>query len=330
MTFADFQKAVAAGNVPPVIVLHGDEPFLASLGIEILKRCLLSPGSEAFDFVSLSGRDTTVEAIAAHAATVPMLSEKRLAVVYEFSGLSPTQRTQLLTYVRRPVESACVALVSFERLSGQNKFEKELLSAAAAVECDRAVGEQLAAIVRKMCQRRGREIEEDAMAALIDWTDGRLSRISNELDKLDCFAASGGRITLEEVEQIVGARASGLKDLAAAIAEGRPGPALALLDELVDGGLDPAQVVTQLYGFWVSMWLVRASKGRSPRGQARWAYGGLLPAHAELARLSQSRTSTEYALGIGRFYRADVDIRKGMPPLPTVGLLVYELASGAM
>jgi hypothetical protein len=45
-----------------------------------------------------------------------------------------------------------------------------------------------------------------------------------------------------------------------------------------------------------------------------------------MTRLAARRTSREYARGIGRFYRADVDIRRGMPPGPTVGLLVYELA----
>jgi DNA polymerase-3 subunit delta len=328
VTFADFQKTIAAGEIPPVIVLHGDEPFLAGLGVDILKRRVLSPGSEAFDFVSLTGRETTAEAIAAHAATVPMLSERRLTVVYEPLGLSPSQRGQLLTYVRDPVPSACVALVSFEPLSGRNKFERELMSAAATVDCSRTVGEQLEAIVRKMCERRSREIGEDALTALIDWTDGRLSRISNELDKLDCFVPPGEPISMTQVEQVVGARASGLRDLATAVARGEPGRALALLNELVDGGLDPSQVVWQLYGFWVSMWLSRAGGGGSTRGQARWAYGRLLPSGADLTRLAAGRTSREYARGVGRFYQADVDIRRGMPSLPTVELLIYDLAGG--
>jgi DNA polymerase-3 subunit delta len=329
LTFAAFQRALAAGEVPPVLVFHGDESFLAALGVEMLKRRVLSPGSEAFDFVSLSGRETTAEAIAAHASTAPMLSERRLTVVYEFLGLSPSQRNQLLTYVKSPVDTACVALVNFGPIPGKNKFERELLSAAEVVDCGRAVGEQLDAIVKKLCERREREIDPRALRVLVDWTDGKLSRISNELDKLDCFVPAGETIETEHVEQVVGARASGLRDLASAIAEGDPGRALALLDEIVDGGIDPAQIVSQLYGFWVSLWLSRTGRrGRSRRGSG-WAYGRLLPEQGEVSRLASRRTSREYARGIGRFYRADVDIRRGMPPRPTVGLLVYELAEGS-
>jgi DNA polymerase-3 subunit delta len=328
MTFAQFQKALTGGTVPPVLVLHGEEPFLASLGVDLLKKHLLSPGSEAFDFVSLSGRETTAEAIAAHAATVPMLSERRLTVVYEFLGLAPSQRTQLLAYVRKPVESACVALVCFERLTGKNKFERELLDEAEPVDCGRPTGDRLPALVARMSQKRGREIDEEAVAALVDWTDGTLNRISNELDKLDCYVPDGAPIGLAEVETIVGARASGLRDLAVAIARGDTGGALALLDELVDGGLDEAQLVSQLYGYWISLWLARTGGGGG-RGGYGGSQGRLWSDRAQLSSLASGRTSREYARGIGSFYRADVDIRRGMPPRPTVGLLVYELASGA-
>ena len=236
MTFAEFQKTLAGGLLPPVLVFHGEEPFLAGLGVDLLKKHLLSPGSEPFDFISLSGRETTAEAIAAHAATVPMLSEKRLTVVYEFLGLAPTQRTQLLSYVRKPVTSACVALVSFERLTGRNKFERELLDEAVPVDCGRVSGKQLVAVVTRMSRQRGREIEDEALAALIDWTDGSLNRIANELDKLNCFVTDGASIGLSDVEMVLGAKASGLRDLALAIGERETGRALALLDELVRFG----------------------------------------------------------------------------------------------
>lgn len=327
MTFAEFQKALAGGSLPPVLVFHGEEPFLAGLGVDLLKKHLLSPGSEAFDFVSLSGRETTAEAIAAHAATVPMLSEKRVTVVYEFLGLAPTQRTQLLAYVRKPVTSACVALVSFERLMGKNKFERELLDTAESVDCARVSGKQLVAIVKRMSEKRGREIEDEAVLALVDWTDGRLNRIANELDKLDCFAPEGSSIGLSEVETVVGARTSGLRDLALAIGERETGKALALLDELADGGMDEAQLVSRLYGFWIALWLARTGGGG--RGYTGGSYDRLWSNRGELAELALGRTSREYARGVGRFYRADVDIRRGMPPRPTVGLLVYELTTGA-
>jgi DNA polymerase-3 subunit delta len=325
MTFAEFQKALANDSVPPVLIFHGDEPYLARLGVGLLKKHILTPGSEAFDFVSLAGREATADAIVANAATVPMISERRLTVVYEFERMNPSQRTKLLAYVREPVENSCLALVSFDRLEGKGKFERGLLSSSAVVDCARPSPDVLAVLVKRMAAEREKTIDEEALSVLIDWTDGELNRIANELDKLATFSEERKTISAADVEQVVGAKASGLQDLALAIAERRAGDALALLDELVDGGMDPAQVVSQLYGLWIGLWVARTSLGRPAGGGG---YHGLWARLPRLHELARTRTSSEYAGGVERLYQADVDIRRGMPPAPTVGLLVYDLVKG--
>jgi len=325
MTFAELQRALASGAIPPVLLFHGEEPFLARLGVRLLKQTVLAPGSEAFDFVSLSGRETSAEAIVSQAGTVPMLSERRLTVVYEFEGLSPAQRTKLLEYVRKPYDTSCLALVTFDRLQGRNKFEQGLLSSANVVDCGSLAHESLVALAGRMAAERGLTFDGEAMLVLIDWTSGDLSRIDNELGKLESYCSSGA-VTVEDIETVVGAKASSLGDLAAAVAERRSGDALARLAELVDGGVDPAQLVTQLFGCWIAMWLIRAGGGGRgmPGGRSRVMLSGI----TDLRAAAMLRTSREYARGVRLFYRADVDIRKGAPAATTVGLLVHGLTCG--
>jgi DNA polymerase-3 subunit delta len=326
LTFAEFQKALGSGAVPPVVVFHGEEPYLARLGVEMLRRRLLEPGGEAFDFASFAGREATAEAIIAQAATAPMLSRKRLIVVYEFERLNPPQKTKLLEYVDRPSDAACLALVSYERLSGTSKFERSVLSSATVVDCARPTGELLASLVRRMSEERGAALDDAALAALIEWTDGSLNRIANELSKLACFATGGRPIGLADVEEVVGTRTSGIRDLAKAIARGEAGEALGLLKQLTDGGVDEVQLVSQLYGVWIALWRARLrgrgglARGGGYRGPAVW-----IP---DIVELAVARTSREYADGVARFYAADTEIRRGVPPGPVVGLLVYELAGG--
>ncbi len=326
MTFAEFQSSLAAGKIPPVLLFHGEEPYLARSGVRLLKRAVLAPGSDAFDFVSLSGSETTAEAIVSQAGTVPMLSERRLTVVYEFERLSASQRTKLLDYVREPYDTSCLALVSFSALTNKNKFEQGLLTSATVVECGSLGNDSLIALAARMAGERGLAVEDDAMAVLLDWTSGDLSRVDNEFGKLESYCSSG-TVTVIDIETVVGAKASSLGDLAAAVAERRTGDALARLAELVDGGVEPAQLVSQLFGCWTSLWLIRAEGGgRFPAGsQAR----GMLSGIPNLREAAMRRTSREYARGIELFYRADVDIRQGVPAGTTVGLLVHALTSGS-
>ena len=174
------------------------------------------------------------------------------------------------------------------------------------------------------------------MAVLLDWTSGDLSRVDNELGKLQSFVEarstdgdSSEVVTVSDIEAVVGAKASSLGDLVAAVAERRSGDALAGLAELIDGGIEPAQLVSQLFGCWTALWLVRAGGGGggrfSPGGSARVTLSSI----SDLRSAAMQRTSREYAQGIELFYRADVDIRRGMAAAPTVGLLIHGLTSGA-
>ncbi len=327
MTFSAFQEAVERRELAPVYLFHGEEPYIARLGVAVLKRTVLTPGSEAFDFVSLIGRETTAEGIMAQASTVPMLSEKRLTVVYEFDELGVAHRTKLLDYMRNPVEGSCLALVSFKRLSTKNKFERSALENATIVECNRPGGEMLAALVERMASERGISLKPKAMLVLLDWTDGRLNRIDNELNKLSAYAEGRQVVTLDDVEQVVGAKASGLRDLALSVAERRRGDALVRLAELIEGGVDAAQLVSQLYGCWMGLWLARTQP--APRRGGGWRPHHVLLGAPDLREKALLRTSREYARGVDLFYKADLDIRKGMPPEPTVGLLICGLAGDA-
>ncbi len=58
-------------------------------------------------------------------------------------------------------------------------------------------------------------------------------------------------------------RASGVQDLALAVAERDLGRALVLADELLDGGIEAAQIVSQLWNHWIALW---AARGRAGRG----------------------------------------------------------------
>jgi len=327
MTFAEFQKTIVSGAVPAVLLFHGEEPYLARLGVELLRRRLFPAGGEAFDLVSMTGRDATAEAIAAQAATVPMLSERRLTVVYEFDELAPTQRAKLVGYLDRPVTTSCLALVSFGRLSGSTKFERDVLSRSAVVECGLVSGEALAALIGRMAEERGRRMDAGAGAALAEASGGSLQRIANELDKLACFVPEGEAVSAAHVERVVGIRASGLTDLVRAVAERDLGAALGLADQLMEGGAEGAQLVSQLWGHWLALWGARAGQG----GRAA-SFGGWMPAREsmrDLATLARGRTSREYASGVRAFRRADADIRSGMPARATVSILLQELVRGA-
>lgn len=317
MTFAQFQRAVRDGDIPRVVLFHGEEPFLTRIGINLLKKTLIAPGSEAFDLSSFTGREATAEAVISHASTVPMMSERRLVIVYEVERMSPSERNKLSQSLATVPPGVCLALVSFDRLGGRSAWEKRVLDGAAAVDCGRPSRDILGELVERMAGDRDRAIDEDAASLLIDWTEGGLTRIANELDKLAAYADGTRPIALEDVETVVGERATEFRDLAEAVAGRELGRALGLAGELVRGGVSPAQLVSQLYTFWISLWEVRAGAGGRSRAGVQ-----------DIRRLAGERTSREYASGVKSFLAADVGIRQGLEAEAVLDCLLFELVRG--
>ena len=317
MTFAEFQRLVRDDTIPSTLLFHGEEPFLTRVAVRLLKKSLITPGSEAFDLSTFSGREATAEAVISHASTVPMLSPRRLVVVYEFERMSPSERTRLSRSLDAVPDGACLALISFDRLGGRAAWERQMLDAAVVVDCGRPSRDVLGALVERMAEERNRSIDEPAASLLIDWTEGGLSRIASELDKLAAYVGDDSAIALDDVRAVVGEGASHFTDLAEAVAGRDLGAALGLAGELVQTGVAPAQLVSQLYTFWLSLWQARAGAGIR-------ASAGI----ADLGRLAGERTSREYARGVKSFLNADVGIRQGLDPSAVLDVLVYELVKG--
>ncbi len=318
MTFAEFQRIVRSDAIPRVVLFHGEEPFLTRIGIRLLRRALIAPDGEAFDLSSFSGREATAEAVVSHASTAPMLSNRRLVIVYEVERMSPSERTKLSRSLDSVPEGACLALVSFDRLGGRAEYERRILKDAAVVDCGRPSPEVLGELVRRMAEERGTTIAEEAASLLIDWTEGGLSRIANELDKLAAYVGSDREVALEDIEAVVGERASDFRDLAQAVGRRDLGAALGLAGELVQGGVAPAQLVSQLYTFWISLWETRAGGGGRSRAGV-----------ADMRALAAERTSRDYARGVRSFLTADVGIRQGLESRAVLDVLVYELVKGS-
>jgi DNA polymerase-3 subunit delta len=317
MSFAQFQRAVKADEIPRVILFHGEEPFLTRVGVRVLRRALITPGSEAFDLSSFSGREATAEAVISHASTAPMLSSRRLVIVYEPDNMSPSERTKLSRSLESVPDGVCLALVCYERLGGRSDFERRVLDAAVAVDCGKPSRDTLGELVGRMAEERGSSIDGEAASLLIDWTESDLSRIANELDKLVSFTGPDRAVGLEDIEAVVGERASDFRDLALAVARRELGRSLGLAAELVRGGVAPAQLVSQLYTFWMSLWETRVGGG----GRSRAGIGGM-------RELSAERTSREYARGVKSFLAADIGIRQGLEGEAVLDVLVYDLVRG--
>jgi DNA polymerase III subunit delta len=234
-----------------------DEAGKISLAGEFLE--LVEPGLHAFNVDRLYGGETTAAEVVDAARTLPMMVPRRVVLVLHAERLlmpkkesetSSRDQELLETYVKAPVESACLVLVA-EDVDKRRSLTRTLLATAAVVEC--AGPADVAEAARWVCDRVAQEgmvINARAARLVADRTGPDIERLRSDVDRLVLYAYGNKTITEADVKAVVGAATS--QDdwgVTRAIERRSAGEALRELALLMDGGVVPYMILGQLAWF---------------------------------------------------------------------------------
>jgi len=108
--------------------------------------------------------------------------------------------------------------------------------------------EEIVGQLKDLTGRENIEADEDALALLAEVGDGSMRDALSILDQ--AIASSSGRLTAEQVRNLVGAAPSGvLEDVMRAVAQGSSEEVLRLVDKLLTEGHSPAHFARQMVRF---------------------------------------------------------------------------------
>lgn len=248
MDHASFLKAAEQGQTPLVTLLHGSEPFLLHDAVTLLTRALFpDPAQTALDREVLDARDVGAEAIVRSALTLPWGSKRRLVVAREADALGSRQGEALAAYVKAPSPSTALVLV-VDHLLDPGHWLLKAIPPAAVVALPKLTGQGLVAWLRTRAAAEEIELGQEAAELLVELSGEDASTLVGEVEK----AALAGdetsrRVTVNEVRAVVGEqRLRKIFDLTRALREGDVGPALAVLESLLNAGEKPEAVVAML------------------------------------------------------------------------------------
>jgi len=255
---SDVRKQIASGKVAPLYLLVGpDEAEKVSLAGEFLS--LVDEGLRAFNVDRLYGGETTAATVVDAAMTLPMMVQRRIVLVMHAERLlAPKKETEATTtdletleaYLKKPVETACLVLVT-EALDRRRSITRLLLASASVVECEGpADASEAARWVRDRVALDGMTIDARAARLVADRVGPDIGRLRSDVDRLVLYAADKKVITADDVLEVVGA-ATSQDDWAVtrAIERGAAADALRELALLMDAGAVPYMVLGQLAWF---------------------------------------------------------------------------------
>jgi DNA polymerase-3 subunit delta len=259
LSFDEFRRQVKEGRVEPLYLFVGEETYYHEHALRLLYNTLDETGRafnvSVFSIGSSDGASASKATAASaidNANMMPMMARRRIVVIRDFDKIKEEQTDLVFEYLKRPSPTTTVVFQAAS-LDQRRKITTALMKTSTIVTFDRLSDEQAKRWVEGYLKPRGCRIEPAALGHLIGLVGTRLTRLSNELDKLVTHAG-GGFITSSSVSELVArAREHSSFELWDAILERDRKRALRLMDRLLDDGGEPLLILGSLAALYRRM-----------------------------------------------------------------------------
>ena len=332
MDYATFVKEVARGAVPLICLLHGPESLLLTDALaHVTRACCPDPSLVSLDREYFDARETGAETIVRAALTLPFLAPVRLVAVKESQVLASKESRALGEYAKAPNPSTRLLFLASEALPATHWLLK-VIPPAAVVPVRPPTGRGLPGWLRLRAAAGGLSLSEEAAELLVQWVGEDLTALVGELEKASLWAgAASSSVGVDEVKAVVGEhRVHSVFELTHAIERRALGPALAVLEALLDSGEEPLGLLGMLTREVRLTWLAQEwlKRGNSVEEIARFLHR---PPHAVEAFLARAESCSGAALRrqLSRCWEVERRLKTGGLPRSELTALLADLCVAA-
>lgn len=198
-------KGAATAQLDPLYLLHGAEDYLRDRAAAAITEVALKSASiREFNDAIFDLTQTDVQQALGFAEQLPMMAERRIVRLTNFSKLREEQDEALMRYIAKPSDTTTVIFLADE-LDKRKRLSKALLDSCTSIEFAALGDAELQAWARSWLKRDlNAEADERVLGHVIALTGSSVRRVANELSKLATAALPGNQIKMELVESLVG------------------------------------------------------------------------------------------------------------------------------
>ena len=248
----DIQKlrvAIREKQIANLYIFHGEETFLLHHYLEQLKKLLVDPLTESFNYNKLTKENFDLRGLADAVESLPMMAENTFVWVDDVDIFKlPEGDREKLAEVFSDIPDYCTVVFTFETVEWKpDKRLKKLWDAISqngtVVEFAKQSQRDLIAWVTRHFSVNKKRITPDLCSYLIDITGGTMTALAGEISKV-CAYSGAENITKSDIdavtEPVLDAVVFQMTDL---MGEGNYGAALAKLHQLLQMQNEPLSIL---------------------------------------------------------------------------------------
>ena len=249
----------------------GEEPYYIDKLSDYIEGKVLTEEEKGFNQTVLYGRDVTIEDIISTAKRYPMMAERQVVIVKEAQDLIRTI-DKLESYAENPMATTVLVFCyKYKTLDKRKKLTKLLAKSGVVYESKKLYENQVGDWIKRVLGGKKYAIEPKATAMLVEFLGTDLSKINNELEKLQIILPAGSTITPKHIEENIGfSKDFNVFELRKALGERNQLKAYTIAENFAQNPKDNPLVVTTslVFGFFIQLLKYHGLKDRNPKNVA--------------------------------------------------------------
>ncbi|MBM3417274.1 MAG: DNA polymerase III subunit delta [Bacteroidetes bacterium] len=187
----------------PVCWFEGEEEYFIDKAIDYAEHHILSEAESSFNLSVFYGKDAAWADVVNACRRYPMFAERQVVVLKEAQQMRELEKLE--TYIENPlISTVFVVAYKDKKLDARKKFTRFVKENGVLVTTKKLYDRELPEWTQNLIQSKGLSITQRALNLLVDHIGNDLTRIENEIDKLQLSIGKRKSVTEEDIEEYIG------------------------------------------------------------------------------------------------------------------------------
>ncbi len=264
-------QQIPTGPIEHFYFLYGAERFYQVEIIKAIKRQLITDDNCDFNLETFDAKSSSLNQWIGSVKTLSFLGGTKLVIVRNLHEVFSKQKDleedleelnlqALIDYAKTPLAEACLVITA-DKVDRRLKLIKTLTELKSAVCCDApkndAEKKRLWTWVQARAKESGYSISKNAAESLGNRVGNRPGILAQELEKLLVYAGKNKSISESAIMGVIGEAKQDIWDLNDALMGKQTERALKLLQNQLDNGVAPEQILGAISTQFRTVWEVK-------------------------------------------------------------------------
>ena len=195
---------IKGGKIAPIYFLMGEEAYYIDVISDYIESYVLQEEEKGFNQMVLYGKEVSIQDIVSNSKRYPMMAERQVIIVKEAQNLTKTIE-QLVEYANNPQPTTVLVFnYKYKTLDKRKTLYKALSKTAVVFESKKIYEDKIPNWIQSFLKSKQISITPKAALMLTEFLGTDLSKIANELNKLEIVVGEIKEITPELIEENIG------------------------------------------------------------------------------------------------------------------------------